>query len=449
MVYESDIKPCDRYLMERFITGACSIAGKPIQHDGYIQYTNPRLTAAPYRPKLRTLSLDIETNYHTDAVLSIAGLCYGAGLEESAVVFIVSNDYIPPGESLTYRNYPHEKNLLMAFMSWVNEIDPDILCGWNVVNFDLMHLQKRCSVYGLALNLSRAGKPASIIPGKQNSHNAFARISGRVVLDGIDCLRLTSSITKRGHEIILKTRELIEAKGYKVIYGDTDSVFVWLEGEFTSQQARQTGKTLQESLNHWWTDHIQTHYRLPCYLELEFETHFERFFMPTMRGSNQGSKKRYAGVISNSAGEKKIIFKGLETVRTDWTPLAREFQRELFERIFNGQPFEAFIRELVQKMYNGDFDAKLRYRKRIRQDIDSYIKNVPPHIQAARQLPEVGQWIEYHITQGGPQPSNQIDNAIDYAHYQEKQLKPVADTILQFVGHSFDDIISGQMEFFQ
>lgn len=40
--------------------------------------------------------------------------------------------------------------------------------------------------------------------------------------------RLVSSITMRGHEIMHRTRELIEARGYSVIYGDTDSTFVWL-----------------------------------------------------------------------------------------------------------------------------------------------------------------------------------------------------------------------------
>ncbi|WP_290438859.1 DNA polymerase domain-containing protein, partial [Pseudomonas aeruginosa] len=40
--------------------------------------------------------------------------------------------------------------------------------------------------------------------------------------------RLAPSITLRGHRIMRRTRELIEAEGYTVIYGDTDSTFVWL-----------------------------------------------------------------------------------------------------------------------------------------------------------------------------------------------------------------------------
>ncbi|KRO70765.1 MAG: hypothetical protein ABR69_05355 [OM182 bacterium BACL3 MAG-120507-bin80] len=81
------------------------------------------------------------------------------------------------------------------------------------------------------------------------------------------------------------------------------------------------------------------------FLEMEFETHFTKFLMPTIRGTDAGSKKRYAGMVrvnqgsATTSGNKptadyRLIFKGLESVRTDWSPLAREFQRELYRRIF-------------------------------------------------------------------------------------------------------------------
>ena len=36
--------------------------------------------------------------------------------------------------------------------------------------------------------------------------------------------------------------------------------------------------------------------------------------------------------------------KGLEAARTDWTPLARSFQRELYRRVFLGEPYEDYVR---------------------------------------------------------------------------------------------------------
>ena len=50
--------------------------------------------------------------------------------------------------------------------------------------------------------------------------------------------------------------------------------------------------------------------------------------MPTIRGADTGSKKRYAGLIQEG-DKQRMVFKGLETVRTDWTPLAQQFQQEL------------------------------------------------------------------------------------------------------------------------
>ena len=37
---------------------------------------------------------------------------------------------------------------------------------------------------------------------------------------------LISAITLRGHEMVKLTRKLVEKRGYEVIYGDTDSIFI-------------------------------------------------------------------------------------------------------------------------------------------------------------------------------------------------------------------------------
>ena len=64
---------------------------------------------------------------------------------------------------------------------------------------------------------------------------------------------------------------------------------------------------------------------MESWLEIEFETHFQRFLMPTIRGSDKGSKKRYAGHDVDSArmAIRTLVFKGLESVRSDWTALAQ------------------------------------------------------------------------------------------------------------------------------
>ncbi|CAI1673649.1 DNA polymerase II [Serratia ficaria] len=272
--------------------------------------------------------------------------------------------------------------------------------------------------------------------------------------------RLASSITLRGHEIMRQTRELIEAEGYQVIYGDTDSTFVWLKQPHDERQAAQIGRALVQQVNQWWQRHLQQQYGLENALELEFETHYSRFLMPTIRGAEQGSKKRYAGLVARPDGGEEMVYKGLETVRTDWTPLAQQFQQQLYQRIFKRQPYQDYVRDYVSKTLNGEFDQQLIYRKRLRRKLDEYQRNVPPHARAARIADDYnrrqgrplqyqnGGWISYVMTVAGPEPLETRHSAIDYQHYLERQLQPVADAILPFLHDDFTTLVTGQMGLF-
>lgn len=276
--------------------------------------------------------------------------------------------------------------------------------------------------------------------------------------------RLSSSITLRGHDIMLQTRSLIEGQGHRVIYGDTDSVFVWLESAAGDAEAEQIGAQLADYLNQWWQQFLAETFGIPSYLELEFETHYLRFFMPTMRGSEAGSKKRYCGMVSRpDAGGKlqeKLIFKGLENVRTDWTPLARRVQHEVFWMMFHDQNPDQFLEQVVADLYLGKLDEELVYRKRIRRRLADYQKNIPPHAQAANKADtwlrqqgkasryDRGGWVSYVITLNGPEPLEYHPSALDYEHYVSRQLAPAVDGILQCEGRSLEAILRSQMSLF-
>ncbi|HCH51541.1 MAG TPA: DNA polymerase II [Proteus sp.] len=281
--------------------------------------------------------------------------------------------------------------------------------------------------------------------------NAFYGVLGSVGCRFFDP-RLASSITLRGHEIMKTTRKLIEAKGYQVIYGDTDSTFVWLKKTHTEQQAKAIGHQLAKEVSQWWKDYLLETYQLDSKLELEYETHYRRFLMPTIRNMDTGSKKRYAGLSGD-----KMVFKGLETVRTDWTPLAQQFQQELYMRIFHQQPYQQFIRDYVADTLAGKYDDRLIYRKRLRRKLSEYQHHVPPHVKAARladaynqsknrpQQYQQGGWISYIITLLGPEPLEHVTSAPDYEHYINKQLMPIADAILPFIQDDFSTLLNGQM----
>ncbi|TOL44356.1 DNA polymerase II, partial [Vibrio parahaemolyticus] len=104
----------------------------------------------------------------------------------------------------------------------------------------------------------------------------------------------------------------------------------------------------------------------------------------------------------------------LETIRSDWTPLAQIFQKELYTLIFHRQPYHEYIREYIKNIRTGKYDERLIYRKRLRRKLTDYQKNVPPHVRAARAADDYnlklqrplqyqnGGWISYIITQAGP-----------------------------------------------
>ncbi|MFC6669377.1 DNA polymerase II [Marinobacterium aestuariivivens] len=273
--------------------------------------------------------------------------------------------------------------------------------------------------------------------------------------------RLSGSITLRGHEILNRTRDEIERQfGYRVIYGDTDSVFVWLGDDCSDDEAHKAGEALALHLNDWWRRQLEQRFGLPSFLEIQYESHFRRFLMPRMRHSEKGSKKRYAGLRRQADGGDELVFKGLENVRTDWTPLARRVQQELYERVFRGQPFEAFIRATVDEVLAGRRDGELVYRKRLRRPLDQYQRNRPPQVQAAlkaeqalfregRRSPyRAGSRVEYLITVNGPEPLEFHGSPIDYQHYIDRQLKPVVDTLLPFLGQDFDSLVAPQLGLF-
>lgn len=289
--------------------------------------------------------------------------------------------------------------------------------------------------------------------------NAFYGVLGSSGCRFFDT-RLASSITMRGHQIMRQTRELVEAQGYEVIYGDTDSTFVWLGSAHSQEEASRIGRGLVQHVNDWWREHLHTTFGLQSALELQYETHFTRFLMPTIRGAEEGSKKRYAGLVVRSDGSEDMVYKGLETVRSDWSPLARRFQQELYQRIFHRQPHQDYIRDYVRRTLSGEFDELLIYRKRLRRRLDDYERNVPPHVRAARLADEYndrlnrprqyqrGGWISYVISVNGPEPLEVRQAPIDYDHYVTRQLQPVADAILPFVNDDFSTLVGGQMGLF-
>ncbi len=140
-------------------------------------------------------------------------------------------------------------------------------------------------------------------------------------------------------------------------------------------------------------------------------------------------------------------FVGLEVVRSDWTELAKKFQTELLAKVFDNKEVILYIRGFVENLRKGKYDDLLVYRKAIRKGVEKYTKTTPPHIKAARKIGRVDTGIiEYVMTRDGPEPVQAIHHDLDYEHYVEKQIRPVAESVLQFIDKKFDEAIHTQRQ---
>ncbi len=259
-------------------------------------------------------------------------------------------------------------------------------------------------------------------------------------------LYVANAITSFGRELVKLSAKKLEEWGYEVIYGDTDSIFLNTKLK-DEKRAKEVGKKLEKEMNKFFENYIKEKYARKNQLEIEFDKHYAKFFMPTMRGVKAGSKKRYAGLVREKEEEEKIIFIGLESVRRDWTEAAKKLQQELLKRIFHNMDIDDYLRRFVDKVKKGEMDELLIYRKALRKSPEEYVKTTPPHVKAARKLSKLTtNLIEYYQTINGPEPVEKKESSIDYQHYVDKQLKPVANTILKPINKDFDEILKGKQK---
>ncbi len=252
---------------------------------------------------------------------------------------------------------------------------------------------------------------------------------------------IANAITGFGQQMLHWTRDAFRDEGVRVLYGDTDSVFVQLEAEEVGASARAEAERLRSRVERRIKERIRGEYGVEPRLELELEGVFERFFLPTVRSGRSGSKKRYAGWASG-----RLAIVGLESVRRDWPQVARHLQEGMLERLFTDREVMPFVKDVVKRVLAGALDAELVYAKRVRKgSLERYTATTPPHIQAARKAGgALGPVVRYVIASGGPEPvfpGRPLPDGIDHRHYVERVMRPVADAILSHLGRSFDEAL--------
>ena len=180
-VYEADVRPPERYLMERFITSPVWVEGD--MRNGAI--VNARLKPHPdYRPPLKWVSIDIETTRH--------GELYCIGLEGCGqrIVYMLGPENGDASALDFELEYVASRPLLLEKLNaWFATHDPDVIIGWNVVQFDLRMLQKHAERYRIPLRLGRDNSELEWREHGFKNGVFFAQAKGRLIIDGIEALK--------------------------------------------------------------------------------------------------------------------------------------------------------------------------------------------------------------------------------------------------------------------
>ncbi len=270
---------------------------------------------------------------------------------------------------------------------------------------------------------------------------------------------LAGAVTSFGRKFLLLARDFFEGRGFRTLYGDTDSVFVesGLGAEARFDRLEALGSQLAAALNEELAVLIGREYGLESHLRIRCEKIYRRFFIPRLRavngssrgramlpgigseeGAPRGRAKGYAGLRMEADGSHRVEVKGMEAARSDWTPLARRFQMEFLDLAFGLPPpsvLAAYCRAKAADLREGRLDAELVYRKVLRRAPEDYASS-SPQVKAALLLGRSGRRgsVTFVLTKSGPEPASRRSSAeLDYEHYAVHQLLPIARAIVEAV----------------
>jgi DNA polymerase-2 len=186
--FEADVRFATRYLIERGIKGGCQINGEPKAGNGVTwTFDNPTLCPAEANVTPTVLAFDIETDGKSERLLAIS--LYAANKDQILIddVLIVDGSSRPmPEKAIRCIN---EFTALDIFCERIKTLDPDVITGWNIIDFDFTVLQKIAARVRHPFKLGRDVGAIRIRKAEGYFGSGQATIPGRLVLDGMDLVR--------------------------------------------------------------------------------------------------------------------------------------------------------------------------------------------------------------------------------------------------------------------
>lgn len=234
------------------------------------------------------------------------------------------------------------------------------------------------------------------------------------------CRECAEAVTAWGRQLIKRAIDLAAGLGLKVIYGDTDSLFV----TYQPDKIKAFVELVEKELG----------------FEIKVDKVYSRVFFSE-------AKKRYAGLMNDG----RIDIVGFEAVRGDWAEIAREVQEKVTEILLKeGSVDKAveYVRSTISDLAQGRIPLeKLIIWKTLTKPIEEYDAEAP-HVNAAKKMMrygfkvEVGDKVGYVIVKGSGKISDRAEpymlvkdpKSVDFNYYVDHQIVPAALRILEYFG---------------
>jgi DNA polymerase I len=241
-------------------------------------------------------------------------------------------------------------------------------------------------------------------------------------------VEVAEAVAAWGRKTISEALAIASQLGLKVIYGDTDSVFLAYEADkvsrFEAEVKRRVG------------------------LEIKPDAVYQRILFTE-------AKKRYAGLLQD--GRVEIV--GLEVARGDWCEAAKRVQEKVIEIVLReGDPKKAveYVRQWIKDFKAGSFTLEdITVWKTITKPIEEYEVRAP-HVEAAKRLMAKGWKLTYgdkvgYVIVKGPgklyqraEPYFTVSPSdIDLDYYVENQVVPATLRILQIFQINKNHLLEG------
>lgn len=266
-----------------------------------------------------------------------------------------------------------------------------------------------------------------------------ASFSGRM-----PCSEIADSIVQTGRETLERATAYIhsvERWGAEVVYGDTDSLFIYLKGR-SRDEAFTIGQEIAQAITK----------KNPKPIKLKFE----KVYHPCVLLA----KKRYVGYKYETKDQIKPEFdaKGIETVRRDGTPAEQKIEEKALRLLFETADLsqvKKYFQKQCKKVMRGKVSVQdFCFAKEVR--LGSYSGHGPPPagalisarkmLQDARAEPQYGERVPYVVITGAPgarlidrcvSPEELLRNPhwqLDADYYISKNIIPPLERIFSLVG---------------